>query len=207
MALRPEPQGGRDGAQLRLDLGANGLRWKEIGKSFLLAAVIALAGYLLLALSDWGFKTDFRFFVFAMKPMSSLHFQIFLGYLIPFTFFFLVLGTVLHGQMRLTTGDGKPVGLGRAMLVNVALLLVGIFVLEMYQYIPLWSGGPNGSLSIPAEALLTIVGYQFFPILALVALVSTYFFRKTGHVYVGAFLCGMIVTWNIVAGQAIHYKF
>ena len=185
----------------------DGLRWNDIGKSFLLAAIITLAAYLLLAFSDWLFKTDFRFFVFAMKLMSPLHFQIFLGYLVPFTFFFLVLGTVLNGQMRLTTGEGKAVGLGRAMVVNVVLLLVGIFMVEMYQYIPLWSGGANGSLTIPAEALLTIVGYQFFPILALAALVSTYFFRKTGHVYVGAFLCGMLVTWNIVAGQAIHYKF
>jgi pimeloyl-ACP methyl ester carboxylesterase len=185
----------------------DGLRWREIGRSFLLAAAIALSAYLLLALSDWLFKTDFRFFVFAMKPMSPLRFQIFLGYLVPFTFFFLVLGTVLHGQMRLTAPDGQPVGLGRAMLVNVALLLVGLLVLELYQYVPLWSGGANGSLAIPKEALLTIVGYQFFPILAIVALVSTYFFRKTGHVYVGAFLCGLLVTWNIVAGQAIHYKF
>ncbi len=40
------------------------------------------------------------------------------------------------------------------------------------------------------------------PLLTIVALVSTYFFRKTGHVYVGAFLCAMFSAWVIVAGQA-----
>ncbi|MGA2468315.1 MAG: hypothetical protein ABSH06_28725 [Thermodesulfobacteriota bacterium] len=94
--------------------------------------------------------------------------------------------------------------LARAMLANVILMIVGIFALEMYQYIPFWAGG---TLNIAKEPLLTILGYQFIPILAIVALVSTYFFRKTGHIYVGSFLNAMLVTWIIVAGQATHFKF
>jgi pimeloyl-ACP methyl ester carboxylesterase len=181
-----------------------GLEWGKIGKSFILAAVIALSGYLTLSFSDWLFKTDFRFFVFAVKLMTRLHFRIFLSYLIPFIFFFLMLSVVLNGEVRLKGKDGNPVSLARAMLANVILMIVGIFALEMYQYIPFWAGG---TLNIAKEPLLTILGYQFIPILAIVALVSTYFFRKTGHIYVGSFLNAMLVTWIIVAGQATHFKF
>ena len=148
---------------------------------------------------DFFFKVDFRFWMVGFKLMSPLQFRIFLSYLIPFTIFFLVLATALHGQMRL----GDTVSLGRAMLVNVALLIAGFIILLLVQYIPLFSGGtmPFG------EPLLTIVAYQFVALMAIVALLSTYFFRRTGHIYVGAFLCAILVTWYIVAGQATHFAF
>jgi pimeloyl-ACP methyl ester carboxylesterase len=182
----------------------SGLEWGKIGKSFILVAVIAFSGYLWLSFSDWLFKTDFRFWVFAVKLMNPLRFRIFLSYLIPFIFFCLMLSVVLGGELRLKKKDGNPVSLARAMLVNVILMVAGIIVLELYQYIPAWAGG---TLSIPKEPLLTILGYQFIPLLAIIALVSTYFFRKTGHIYVGAFLNAMLVTWIVVAGQVIHFKF
>jgi hypothetical protein len=182
----------------------NGLKWGKIGKSFILAVVIALSGYLLLSFSDWLFKIDFRFWVFAVKLMTPLRFRIFLSYLIPFIFFCLMLSVVLSGQLRLKGKDGNPVSLGRALLVNVILMIVGIIALELYQYIPMWAGS---TLSLPKEPLLTILGYQFIPLLAMIALFSTYFFRKTGHIYVGAFLNAILVTWIVVAAQVIHFKF
>ncbi|HJN53179.1 MAG: hypothetical protein QGI68_15995 [Pseudomonadales bacterium] len=45
---------------------------------------------------------------------------------------------------------------------------------------------------------------QFVPLLAIVGLVTTYFYRQTGHVYMGAFFNGLFITWYIVAGQATH---
>jgi uncharacterized protein len=39
------------------------------------------------------------------------------------------------------------------------------------------------------------------PILIIVAVMSTYFFRLTGTVYTGAFLGAMFVTWNLAAGH------
>jgi hypothetical protein len=182
----------------------SGLEWGKIGKSFILAAIIALSGYLTLSFSDWLFKTDFRFWVFAVKLMTPLHFRMFLSYLIPFIFFCLMLSVVLSGQLRLKGKDGSPVSLGRAMLANVILMIVGIIALELYQYIPAWAGS---TLAIPKEPLLTILGYQYIPLLAIIALFSTYFFRKTGRIYVGAFLNAMLITWIIVAGQVTHFKF
>jgi pimeloyl-ACP methyl ester carboxylesterase len=168
-------------------------------KSILLAVLVVVFGYMLLAASDLLFKTDFRFWVVAVKLMSSLHFRIFLGYLPFFIFFFVVLGVALHGQLR----ESSHVPAWREMLGNVGLLVVGFIVLLLIQYLPLLSGGtmPFG------EPLLTIVAYQFIGLLTIVGVVMTYFFRKTGTVYTGALISAMFITWVIVAGQATHFAF
>ncbi|MBL8153783.1 MAG: alpha/beta fold hydrolase [Anaerolineae bacterium] len=180
-----------------------GLSWRKIGKSLLLAACVAASGYLLLVLADTIFEIDFRLWVLALKPMSFFQFHIFLAYLIPFTFFFLVSSMVLNGQMRQTQPNGSPVGLWRAYLVNAALLALGIVIMLLIQYLTLMGGRP-----LPlAEPLLTIIGIQFVPLLIIVAFISTYFYRKTGRVYTGAFLNAIFITWYIVAGQAVQFAF
>jgi pimeloyl-ACP methyl ester carboxylesterase len=186
-----------------------GLTWegkfslRAIGKSLLLGVCVVFGVYLLLAISDWLFKTDFRLWVVALKPMSFLHFHIFLAYLIPFAFYFLISGMALNGQLRQVQPDGSPVTLRRAMLVNALLLAGGIFLMLLLQYIPLMTGS-----TLPlSESLLTIVSIQFVPLLFIVGLLQTYFFRITGRIYVGAFICALFVTWYIVAGQAIQFAF
>ena len=180
-----------------------GINWGRVGKSLLLAIAVIGGAYALLAFSDWAFKTDFRLWVLAVKLMTPIQFRIFLGYLLFFTFFFIVQGVVLHGQLRRRAADGSEPSMGREMLVNVVLLVVGFIILLLIQYMPLMLGGvlPLG------ESLLTIVAWQFIPLLAVVAIVSTYFYRKTGTIWAGAFINAMFITWVIVAGTATHWAF
>lgn len=189
---RNREEGSAAGYGLAWDDGSTGVR---IGKSLLVAAGVVGTVHLLLSLSDFFFQIDFRFWVVALKPMSLLHFGIFLRYVLPFTLFFVVLGVALHGQLR-REGD-RP---GPTMVRNAALLSGGFVVLLLIQYVPLLGGQP-----LPlGEPLLTIVAYQFVPLLALVGLISTWFYRKTGTIWTGAFVNGLFVTWYIVAGQATH---
>jgi len=181
-----------------------GLEWGKIGRSFLFAVTIGLTAYLLLCFSGWLFNMDFRFFVFAVKQMSPLRFQILLPYCVLFFFYCLIVGMVLNGQLRRCERNGNPVGMGQSMIINMILMMIGYVALLVYQYIPLLSGG---TLAIPGEPLLTILAYQFIPLLAIVGLLTTYFYHKTGHIYAGAFLNAMIITWIVVSGQATHYKF
>jgi hypothetical protein len=161
----------------------------------------------LLALVDFFFKTDFRLYVFAVKLMSPLQFQIFLAYLIPFIIFFAISGMALMGQMRLTGKNGEDVPLWKAILVNVGLMILGFVIFLLWEYIPLYAGGIQTDLATPNGPLYVIVAYQFIPLLGIAGAISTYFFRKTGHIYVGAFLNAIVVTWIIVAGTAIHFAF
>jgi hypothetical protein len=183
--------------------GFMGLGWMKIVKSFLLAVTVAFIAYLTLALSAWFFSTDYRIWVFAIKPMDALHFRVFLCYLIPFAAFFVLLSLALHGQLRPAGKEGKEIGQGREMLVNFALNVVGFAVMLLIEYIPLLAGG---HLMWPYYNLWAIIGIQLLPIFTFVALVSTYFYRKTGHIYAGAFLNAILVTWIVVASQAIHYN-
>jgi len=63
----------------------------------------------------------------------------------------------------------------------------------------------GGTLAIPSESLWSIIAFQFLPLMTIVGLLTAYFQRMTGHVYVGAFLSGMLVTWIVVASQATHF--
>ena len=172
------------------------VKWRSVGKSLLLALLIVSAGHLAAQASALLFKSDFRFWVFAVRPLDLLHARIALAYLLPFVGFFLILATVLHGQLR-TGGKGT---LGE-MAKNTVLLVSGFAGLLLVQYVPLFLGG---TLANPSEPLWTIIAFQFLPIMTIVGLVTTFFFRRTGHVYVGAFVCGLLVTWIVVASQATH---
>jgi len=196
---------GATSVNLGLTWKDEGLKWGKIGRSFLLAFIIVFIAHLTLAVSTWLFQTDYRFWVFAVKPLDALYFRITLGYVIPFLFYFIILGIVLHGQMR----PGKPdvtMGMGKETIINIILLILGYFIFLAYHYIPLFAGGTLGFTQRSAS-LFGIVMFQYIPIFAIVGWVTTYFYRKTGHIYVGAFLNTMLITWIIVMGQAIHFKF
>lgn len=172
-------------------------------KSLLLAVVVFLFGYMLLYFAGLVFLIDFRFWVVAIKLMESLQFRIFLGYLPFFIVYFVVMLTMLHGQHRVVRSDGSDVGMARAMLANVGLLVVGFIVLLLVQYIPLLAGQ-----TLPfGESLNTIVAFQFVGLLTIVGVMTTYFFRKTGTIFTGAFVSALFITWAIVAAQATHFAF
>ena len=181
-----------------------GLRWRRgparrrVPKAFILATLSALAGYLALLGSTALFQVDFRFWVFAVKPLSSIQARAFLSYIIPFVLFFGVYGAVLQGQLRRELGP-----LGEEALV-LALSTAGFALLLGVQYAPLLAGG---TLAIPSQPLWTIIAFQFIPLMAMAALITSHFHRLTGNVILGAFLCGILTTWIVVAGQPIHHGF
>ena len=183
---------------------AAGFSWRTIGKSALVAVGSVGFAYLLLVVSDWLFKTDFRLYILQLHILNGTHFVMFLVYLIPFTVFFLMLAAGLHNTGRWIgrkAGGRKSV---RSEMIAAAIVLpIGILVMILIDMIPLIAGG---SL-LSGQFLLVIVAYPFVPVLAIVGLLMTYFFHKTGLVYVGAFVAALLVTWNIVGGQAEQFDF
>lgn len=171
----------------------------KIGKSFLLALTLVAVGYGTLVLSDFFFKTDYRFWVFAIKPMNLLQLRIAISYFIPFAFYFLILGTVLFAQLRRDEWSMR-----KAILVNIGVLMLGYLALIVVQYVPLLTGG---TLANADESLWSIIAFQFLPLMTIAGAVYTYFSRKTGHVYVGGFVISMLIAWIVVASQATHFAF
>jgi len=174
-----------------------GLRVGGFGRAIGFALAVVGVGYALLALSQGLFHTDFRFWVIAVKLLSVEQLRIAAVYLLPFTAFFLVFGIVLHAQLRPKGSAGEGAD---AMIANALIAGGGFVVLLLVQYLALFTGQP---LPI-AQPLLTIVAFQIVFLLPVAALLSTFLFERTGSVWPGAWVNGMLVTWYLVAGQATH---
>jgi pimeloyl-ACP methyl ester carboxylesterase len=172
--------------------------------SILIAVATVVTGYAALWLADLAFKIDFRFWIFALKLMSAKQFLIFLIYLVPFTAFFVIALDVLQRNFG-TVAAGR----GTLYLTNVTALTLGFIVLLLLQYGTLLiSGKLINPLPDPAFVpLSTIVAIQFVPLLAIVAVISTFTWRRTESSLPGALICGALVTWYVVAGTATQAAF
>jgi pimeloyl-ACP methyl ester carboxylesterase len=175
-----------------------------IGPSIIIALATVIIGYAALWLADLVFKIDFRFWIVALKLMSARQFLIFLIYLVPFTAFFVIALHVLHRNFS-TMGSGR----GALYLTNILALTLGFIVLLVLQYGTLRiSGKLFNPLPDPGFVpLSTIVAIQFVPLLAIAAIIATFTWRRTGTSLPGALICGVFVTWYIVAGTATQAAF
>jgi hypothetical protein len=175
-----------------------------VGPSILIALATVIAGYAALWLADLAFKIDFRIWIVALKPMSGKQFLIFLIYLAPFTAFFVIALHVLHRNFSTMVA-------GRAglYLTNLLAMTLGFITLLGLQYGTLWLTGMliNPLLDPGFVPLSTIVAIQFVPLLAVVAVIATFTWRRTGSSLPGALISGLLVTWYVVAGTATQAAF
>ena len=175
-----------------------------IRQSVVIAIATVAIGYAALWLADFAFKIDFRFWIVALKLMSAKQALIFLIYLVPFTAFFVVALHVLHRNFS-TMAAGRA-GL---YLTNILALTLGFIVLLVLQYGTLWlTGKLFNPLPDPGFVpLSTIVAIQFVPLLAICGVIATFTWRRTGSSLPGALICGLFVTWYVVAGTATQAAF
>ena len=177
-----------------------GIDLGQIWKAALLAVCILLPIYLILVFVNATWMVDFRAWVVAVMPMDAPRFSAFLAYLIPFAVFFVPEAVLLAGFLRVRQGTTS---MGLEMLVNAVVLTLGAAIWLLVLYIPLMSGGPQiiagGPLGGTAAGL---GGIYYIPLLVLwplVACIYTFFFRKTGRIYTGAFLATLFIVWLLAA--------
>ena len=163
-----------------------------IVRALALAVVVCATLYLIVWLVGRVANIDFRFWVVALKAFSATQALIFLFYVLPFGAFFLVFSLSMHTQL------GEASSLSATMMRNGAVASIGFLLLLALQYIPLLAGH---SLFFD-RPLLSIVAFQFVPLMFLVALVSTFCYDRTGNLYTGAFINTLLITWYMVAGTA-----
>lgn len=178
-----------------------------IGAAFAIAILTVAIGYLALWLADLAFKIDFRFWVVALKLMSARQSLIFLIYVVPITAFFVAAMNVLHRNF-----SRPDSGFGAIALTNALALCSGFVILLALQYGTLWlTGHLYNPLTAPDMVgfvpLTTIIAIQFVPLLAIVGVIGAYCWRRTGSSLPGALICGLFVTWYVVAGTATQAAF
>jgi pimeloyl-ACP methyl ester carboxylesterase len=167
----------------------------RLGLALLAALLCVLNLYVAVAVSDWLFTTDLRFWVVALKPFAPHHLSAFLVYLLPFTAFFFVTQWAWHSRMSLQAGAAAQ------YLSAVVAGVGGLAVMVTGAYVHLFAAGRLP----PVDPLFTIIALQFVPVLALTSVISVFTWRRTGGTAAGAIVCGLLVTWYVVAGQATHH--
>ncbi len=174
------------------------VEWLEIGKSLLLAfAMFGIAYYVLILVYRW-LLVNFGVFEVAFRLLTPARFVIVLQYLIPWMIAYITLGMNLHGLMRPKDGKAK---LGVEILINVLLLAPWFYLWFPIYFGRLYNGGAAMSFAGGGMIMMKDWLWSFPPTLTLVAVISTYFYHKTGRVYVGAFLNAILVVWTMVGGN------
>lgn len=169
----------------------------HVQKSILLGLATIAIAYCAVLLADFFFMIDFRFWFVGVKALSLTQFKIMLVYILPFTAFFLVTLRGLHLGLSVEGDSAK-----RQYLSNSLALMGGFFAFLVAQYANLFL---RDSLLTPVEALNTIVMIQFVPLLLIVAVISTFTYRRTASYIPGALINAFFVSWYIVAGQATQF--
>lgn len=169
----------------------------DIWGSLLIALATVGIGYIAVVATDFLFKVDFRFWVVALKPLDLVRAKIGLVYLVPFTVYFVLAMRGLHTGLSVRN-DSRVA----QYLSNIAVLIVGFVLFLSFQYLTLLL---TGHLFSTNELLTTVIGMQFVPLLAIVAFLSTFAYRRTGSYLPGAFINALFVTWYIVGSQAIQF--
>lgn len=168
-------------------------RW---GASVAIALATVGIAYVTLALADYFFTIDFRFWVVALKLLSADRFGVFVIYLVPFTAFFIVAFRALTGFIAVQ-GDSPR----RTYLSAIGALAGGFALFLIAQYAPLFAAG---HLLVPRQALNAIISIQFLPLMIVLAIICIFTWRRTNNYLPGALVAGLFVTWYIVAGTATH---
>jgi uncharacterized protein len=192
---------GANAANYGLTTEGKGLDWGKIGKSLLLAVLILLPVYLILAFVNGALRVDFRAWVVALMPMNAARFTAFLDYLVPFAIYFIPQAILFAGFLRVNNGKAS---LRREMIVNSIVLTLGAAVWLLIMYIPIMTGAPSiitgsGMLGPMAAGMGAIYYIPLIVLWPLVACLYTYFFRKTGRIYTGAFLTTIFIVWYLAA--------
>jgi len=175
------------------------LDWKKIGKSLLLSLCIIASTYLLVAIVYNVFQVDLRMWNEGLRLMTLRRVGYAFQYVIPFMLAYLAIAANLHGLLRPKEGKAS---FGKELLSNILIMSPWYYIWMIwwgpFAYLKTHPAGPPF-----AGGFMHHWFFAFVPVMLMWTVISTYFYRKTGKVYVGAFLNAFFVCWVILAEQML----
>ncbi|PWL85789.1 MAG: hypothetical protein DBY17_07330 [Oscillospiraceae bacterium] len=167
-----------------------GLRtsWANVGKSLLLAFIVMVCAYSTVLFADRFFKTDFRFWSFAVRAADGNILALWLHY-VPFMLvFWLVTSFMVNVSARVQTK--KPwVNTAMCVVVNT----IGLIGLCAVQFFVLFTTGVAAFYVNRAWVNICLI-IPFIPMMAIGTVVLRKAYQRTGTIYLGAFLMAFIST-------------
>ena len=181
--------------------------WPLIGKSALMAFMMVLPMYLIVVITESCFNLDLRFIWPFFKSFSWERLFQFFVYLPMFALFYVLNNSAILARNRTKYTSMKGAKGFFNTLWRVALSMVGgVLLITLIEYIPFFAQlGPGADLLFsptfggPFMSLLIV----FLPQVIIFAIIATILYRKTGNVYVGAFVIAILACWIVTGGSAI----
>ncbi len=170
--------------------------WANLYKAFLLALASVGSVYVAVFFFERAWSSDVRLWVFNIKPVTTMYLPVYLSYVWPFFVYFLIVSTVLFGQLR-----PRSATLGRFMGTVTGVLVVGYIGLIGIEYGASWA---TGQLATATQPLLAIVAFQFIPVFVIAGTLLSYFFWKTGRIWTGVFASTLLITGMLVVNTALQ---
>jgi hypothetical protein len=188
--------------------------WVILGKTLLMGAILFLWMYLLAAFCQSALGQEIRFSWPYMREFGTFsRVGYFFLYLIPALLFFLVNGGIfLFGQARLKEYETPAKTQWMWWLKAVYAMVTGLFLVWAFQYLPWFLGvGPGFDITGITDKLIANINTSMWPLMLFVYIPEfiilfwflTWFFRRTGRVYLGALVIASIATWFLAAGSVL----
>lgn len=178
-----------------------------VGKSMLLAVILAFSVYIYSEVFMRLFAIDFRFVWPLLKPFTGERFLQFLIYLPIYFAYFLVAGGIrLYGQMRQKELKNNARTQLCWWLKSSLVMVGGLILICLIEYIPYFMGiGPGMDLLFTSTFGGPFISYLIviIPQFVLLFFLATYVFRKTGYVYIGSALVAILGAWAVAGGSSI----
>lgn len=181
--------------------------FRYIAKAACLAILTVACTYLLLCVVHTLFLTDVRWWFFSIRTMNRARLGQFLLYFIPFLLIFGVNNFISFGWLRLKDFGSERKNIVVGSIAHFLVNALGIIIVIAIQLIGVRVNGYVPFASGTFDQLLIVLSYGFIPLLAIIAVFSTYCYNKTRNIYTGSFISALVATWLIVCYQPIGMPF
>lgn len=185
------------------------LDWGILGRTLLLGVVLFAWMYILEGLSQLTLGQEFRFAWPFMRQFSHWsRVGYFFWYILPVLAFFLINGGVfLYGQAHQKPYESGAKTQWTWWLKILYAGLFGLFLVWLIQYVPwvIFGKGPGFELlGLPQySALWPLMLLVYIPEFAVLLFMTTWFYRRTGRIYLGALMVSALAMWFLTAGTII----
>lgn len=179
--------------------GKTGLDFKLIGKALLLSIIVAAIGWSYLAAQTDFLGTDFYCQFFGFKPIAENKFIHYIPYIIIYMICFIVAALGMNVERRLPSTGKEGLDIAIAMVVNVFFANIAVVAICVIQNQLQLSQGGYMDGQMMASWAIDITRLWGMPVgMAIAASGSTLCYRKTGNIWLGAFLMGIICSLGCV---------
>lgn len=178
--------------------GMDKLDFKLIGKAFLLAVIVIFIAFTYLSIVEDVLGTDIYCLFFGYKPIPSNRLIYYLPYMVVFMICFVFSALGMNVERRLPSTGNETKDLVIAMVFNSLLFTAGVSIMIFIQNYMQVNVVPGGTFALKNLGI-DVTRLWGMPVSMMIAGAgSTFLYRKSGSVWLGAFTMGMLCALGCV---------